>query len=191
MQDGEKPVWILHVDGSSTSGGSGVGLVLQGPHNAKISYVLKFSFDVSNNEAEYEAEYEALVAGLKFVKDIGAEKIEILSDSMLIVQQLKGEYEAKDDGMIKYLQVVRSLVSEFQYWNITKVPRSENSETDRLAKYATVAIPNPEKFEDRIFVEFLPTKSTDRKLPKSCQLKQFFRVMLQKAPVPKQIGLTG
>ena len=117
---------------------------------------MKFGFDASNNEAEYEA----LVAGLKLAKDIGAEKIEILSDSMLVVQQLKGEYEAKDDGMIKYLHVVRSLVSEFKYWNITKVPRSENSEADRLAKYASVAIPNPGKFEDRIFVAFLPTKST-------------------------------
>ena len=97
------------MDGSSTSGGSGAGLVLQGPHNAKISYALKFGFDVSNNEAEYEA----LIAGLKLAKDIGADNIEILSNSMLVVQQLKGEYEAKDDGMIKYLQVVRSLVSEF------------------------------------------------------------------------------
>ena len=66
--------------------------------------------------------------------------------------------------MIKYLQVVWSLVSKFQYWNITKVPRSENLEADRLTKYASVAIPNPEKFEDRIFVEFLPIKSTDFKV---------------------------
>ena len=94
------------MDGSSTLGGSGAGLVLQGPHNTKVSYALKFGFDASNNEAEYEA----LVAGLKLAKDIGADNIEILSNSMLVVQ-----HEAKDDGMIKYLQVVRSLVSEFQY----------------------------------------------------------------------------
>ena len=35
-QDGEKPVWILHVDGSSTFGGSGAGLVLKGPHETKV-----------------------------------------------------------------------------------------------------------------------------------------------------------
>ena len=45
-----------------------------------------------------------------------------------------------------------------------KVPRSENSKVDRLAKYASVAIPNPKKFEERIFVEFLPMKSTDLKI---------------------------
>ena len=146
--------------GSSTSGGSGVGLVLQGPHETKISYALKFGFKVSNNEAKYEA----LVAGLKLAKDIEVERIEILSDSMLVVQQLKGEYQAKDEGMIKYLQVIWSLVSKFIYWNITKVPKSENSEADRLAKYALVTIPNLEKFEERIFVEFLPKKSTDLKV---------------------------
>ena len=90
------------MDGLSTSGGSGAGLVLQGPHETKVSYALKFGFEVSNNEAEYEA----LVAGLKLAKDIEVERIEILSDSMLVVQQLKREYEAKDEGMIKYLQVV-------------------------------------------------------------------------------------
>ena len=47
----------------------------------KISYALKFGFDASNNEAEYEA----LVASLKLAKDIGAEKVEILSDSILAV----------------------------------------------------------------------------------------------------------
>ena len=90
-QNGKKLVQIFHVDGSSTFGESRVGLVLQGLHNAKISYALKFGFDASNNEAEYEV----LVACLKLARDIKAEKIEILSNSMLLVQQLKGEYEAR------------------------------------------------------------------------------------------------
>ena len=113
-EDKERPVWLLHVDGSSTVGGSGAGLVLrgpQGPSEAKISYALKFGFQASNNEAEYEA----LIVGLKLAKDVGAEKLEIYSDSMLVVQQLKGEYDAKDEGMIQYLKVVRCLVSDFLY----------------------------------------------------------------------------
>ena len=84
QQDKERPVWLLHVDGSSTAGGGGARLVLYGPQSpnkAKISYALKFGFAASNNEAEYEA----LIAGLKLAKDVGAEKIEIFSDSMLVV----------------------------------------------------------------------------------------------------------
>ena len=90
------------MDGSSTSGESGDSPVLQGPLETKVSYALKFGFEASNNEVEYEA----LVARLKLAKDIGVERIENLSDSMLVVQQLKGEYKAKVEGIIKYLQVV-------------------------------------------------------------------------------------
>ena len=61
---------------------------------------------------------------------------------------MKSEYEVKDEGMITYPQVFRSLVSDFLYWNITKVSRSENLETDRLEKYASIAVPNPERFEE-------------------------------------------
>ena len=66
-------------------GGNGAELVLwgpQGPNETKISYALKFGFAASNNKAGYEA----LIAGLKLAKDVGAEWIEIFSDSMLVVQ---------------------------------------------------------------------------------------------------------
>ena len=80
---------------------------------------------------------------------------------MLVIQQLKGEYDAKDEGMIQYLRVVRCLVSDFLYWNITKILRTENTEADRLSKYASIAIPNPEKIDERVFVEFLPSKTIE------------------------------
>ena len=57
-------------------------MVLRGPHRAKISYALKFGFRASNNEAKYEA----LVAALKVARHVGTEKIQIFSDSMLVVQ---------------------------------------------------------------------------------------------------------
>jgi len=99
---GDIPEWTLQVDGSSTRSGSGAGLVLTGPHGAKVLYALKFGFKASNNEAEYEA----LIAGLKIAKDIGARRLRALSDSMLVVQQVRGDFETKGDMMIKYLQVV-------------------------------------------------------------------------------------
>ena len=83
---------------------------------------------------------------------------------MLVVQQLKGEYNAKDEGMIQYLKVVRSLVLDFLYWNINKIPRAVNSEADRLSKYASIAILNPDNVDEKVFVEFLPLKSTDMKM---------------------------
>ena len=73
--------------------------MLVGPHGAKVLYALKFGFEASNNEAEYEA----LIAGLKLARDIGAKRIKALSDSMLVVQQVRGEYETKGESMTIYL----------------------------------------------------------------------------------------
>ena len=107
--EGEDPEWVLHVDGSSTRAGSGIGLVLVGPYGAKVLYALKFGFEASNNEAEYEV----LITGLKLARDIGARRVRALLDSMLVVQQVQGEYEIKGENMMRYLEVVRCLLQEF------------------------------------------------------------------------------
>ena len=62
--------------------------------------------------------------------------------------------------MSKYLQDVKNLVGEFPSWSITKIPRAENSKAHRLSEYASVAIPNPKMDKEKIFVEYLPDKST-------------------------------
>ncbi|KAI5324012.1 hypothetical protein L3X38_033085 [Prunus dulcis] len=59
--DTSTPVWGLHVDGSANQQGCGAGLVLTTPDGLKIEYALRFDFRTSNNEAEYEA----LLAGLR------------------------------------------------------------------------------------------------------------------------------
>ena len=135
--NGDVPKWVLYVDGSSTKSGSGVRLVLTGPHGAKILCALKFAFKANNNEAEYEA----LIAGLRIAKDIGAQRIRVLSNSILVVQQVRGDFETKGDMMVRYLEVVRRLLLEFVSWRIDKIPREENVEADRLSKFASKTMP--------------------------------------------------
>ncbi|GJS76873.1 reverse transcriptase domain-containing protein [Tanacetum coccineum] len=60
-------LWTLFTDGSSCVDGSGAGLILTNPKGAEFTYPLRFRFDVTNNEAEYEA----LIAGLRIAKQIG------------------------------------------------------------------------------------------------------------------------
>ncbi|KAL0313980.1 UNVERIFIED_CONTAM: hypothetical protein Sangu_2242400 [Sesamum angustifolium] len=60
--------WKLFIDGSSTLQGSGAGVILETPQGDKIQYALRFSFDASNNEAEYEA----LLAGVRLAQAAGA-----------------------------------------------------------------------------------------------------------------------
>ncbi|KAL6279205.1 hypothetical protein ACE6H2_016086 [Prunus campanulata] len=71
--------------------GLGAGLVLKAPDQRTIEYAIRFQFQASNNEAEYEA----LLAGLRLAKEIGAQQLRICSDSQLVVNQILTEFEAK------------------------------------------------------------------------------------------------
>ncbi|KAL0407796.1 UNVERIFIED_CONTAM: hypothetical protein Sradi_1714000 [Sesamum radiatum] len=58
--------WLLHVDGSSTAQGSGAGIVITTPQG-NLEFAIKFHFKASNNEAEYEA----LVIGMRMAHETG------------------------------------------------------------------------------------------------------------------------
>lgn len=85
-------------------------------------YAVKFAFAASNNESEYEA----LILGLQLCKVAGANDVQAHCDSQLIVSQIRGEYEAKEDSMKMYLTKVKSLISDFLNFDIQHIPRSEN-----------------------------------------------------------------
>ena len=91
--------WNLHVDGSLNSKGSCAGIILETPKGAKIKQCLRFDFKATNNQAEYEA----VIAGILLAKDLEVQDLLIHSDSQLVVSQLNGDYQAKDDQMQKYL----------------------------------------------------------------------------------------
>ncbi|KAL0416311.1 UNVERIFIED_CONTAM: hypothetical protein Slati_3463000 [Sesamum latifolium] len=91
--------WLLHVDGSSTIQGSGAGIVIRSPQGEDLEFAIKFGFKASNNEAEYEA----LVIGMRMAHEAGARHLLAYSDSQLIVKQVEGAYEAKEENMIQYL----------------------------------------------------------------------------------------
>ncbi|KAM1658613.1 hypothetical protein ACFXTN_042755 [Malus domestica] len=93
------PTWSLYVDGSSNQQGCGAGLVLMTPDKVAIEYVLCFKFKASNNEAEYEA----LLAGLRLAKHLRVKRIDIFSDSQLVVNQVTNNFDAKDSSMTAYL----------------------------------------------------------------------------------------
>ncbi|XP_074570542.1 uncharacterized protein LOC141827199 [Curcuma longa] len=110
-------VWKVFVDGSSTKGGSGVGVVLSSPHGDTLQLAVKLHFRATNNEAEYEA----VLAGLQAARHLGAQRVIIHSDSQLVDQQTK----------------VEKLKSEFQEVTLQKIPRTDNQRADDLAKLAS------------------------------------------------------
>nr|GEV05656.1 retrotransposon protein, putative, Ty3-gypsy subclass [Tanacetum cinerariifolium] len=75
------------------------GLHLFKPSNGvEFTYALRFQFAASNNEAEYEA----LIAGLQIVMQMGVKNVQANVDSKLVANQVLGTYVAKEDNMIKY-----------------------------------------------------------------------------------------
>ena len=84
---------------------------------------------------------------------------------MLVVQQVKGEYEMNGENMTKYPIVVRALITEFPSWSINKIPRAENVEADKLSKFTSITIPKlePKDREKKVLVEYLLKPSTQKK----------------------------
>src|SRR4051812_26430128 len=76
--------WTMFFDGSKRQQGAGAGVVLVSPKGMKLRYVLQLNFsNASNNEAEYEA----LLHGMRMAKTCGATRLAIYDDSNLVVQQ--------------------------------------------------------------------------------------------------------
>ncbi|KAG7591503.1 Integrase catalytic core [Arabidopsis thaliana x Arabidopsis arenosa] len=134
MEDKENEgPWILHVDGASSKQGSGIGIRLQSPYGEVIEQSFRLAFNASNNEAEYES----LLAGLRLAIGIGITKLRTFCDSQLVANQFSGDYEAKDSRMEAYLAQVQLLSKKFQSFELTRIPRGENSAADALAALAS------------------------------------------------------
>ena len=104
--DAGEDKWEMSVDESFSSQGSGAGVVLNNGEGEEVLLALRFSFEATNNEAEYEA----ILAGLRLCMVMGIQNVIIRSDSQLAVQQLKGEFQARVPGMVAYLSEVKRLL---------------------------------------------------------------------------------
>jgi ribonuclease HI len=131
----EKPdeEWEIEIDGSSVKGAGGVGIVFKTPEGHLLKHSTRLQYPTTNNEAEYEA----LLTGLRIAKELGANRLKIRSDSQLIVGQVNGEYEAREDRMTKYLKLVRNAMKWFDEVMLVQIPREQNTEADALAKLAS------------------------------------------------------
>ena len=137
-QNAEKKCWALYVDGAANSRGSGLGIVLISPEGELLEQAVRLGFGASNNEAKYEA----LLHGLRAAKRLGADPLTIHCDSQLIVNQLVGEYMAKNERMVAYLELAKNLLKGFHEFNIERVGREHNGHADSLAGLASSVAPD-------------------------------------------------
>lgn len=125
--------WELYVDGSSCTISSRAGLVLLSLEGIELQYALRFNFPTTNNVTEYEA--RLLV--LWMAKHLGATSVRAYSDSMLFGNQVKGEFEAHELTMIKYLEKAKATTMEFTLFKMVHIPREESVRADTLSCLAS------------------------------------------------------
>jgi len=126
----QEQTWVLFVYGSSDKRNVGAGIVIEGPGDLTVDHSLQFKFKASNNQAEYEA----LIAGLRLTKDLGTRRLKCNTDSRLVVAQVQGEYQVKDDLLLQYYHKVVEAMKEFEEVTVHHIPRAENTRADRLSK---------------------------------------------------------
>ena len=131
MEDSKK--WVVHVNDLSTQHTRGIGVVLQSSKGDKLKHKVCLQYQTTNNEVEYEAIFK----GLELARSVEAKLILVLGDSQLVIGQINGTYEAKEERMKKYLNRVIRLVKRFKEADFVQILREENVETDTLAKEAS------------------------------------------------------
>ncbi|VFQ63990.1 unnamed protein product [Cuscuta campestris] len=150
----EKDWWVMSIDGSSGSRSCGAGIVLITPEKFRIYYAIRFQFRVSNNEAEYEA----LINGLKILSKMGVSRVQVYSDSRLVVGQITGEFGAKEERMKRYRDLTLEMLGRFEF-KLEHIPRAQNAEADVLSK---LSAESPEYISKLAIVEELATPSLNR-----------------------------
>jgi len=125
---------ILYTDGASRGnpGLAGAGFLVLDENDALLDEGRTFLGERTNNEAEYDA----LIAGLKLARGLGCLEVEVRADSQLMVRQLTGQYRVKNKRLIPLVLEVKKVAAAFGRVSYHHVPRAENARADKLANQA-------------------------------------------------------
>jgi ribonuclease HI len=126
----EASQWELFPDGSVCSKGQGVGCVIVAPNGALVDLSVILEFASTNNEAEYEV----LLCGLEYLRDIGVKRVSAYGDSKLVVQEMRGESQCLDGILNSYLAECLDIVRMLQNFRIDHIPGLEKSKADALVQ---------------------------------------------------------
>jgi ribonuclease HI len=129
--------YVLSVDGASRGnpGPAAYGVVVRDAEGAVVAELSERIGDATNNVAEYAG----LICGLIECLSLGGREVTIHSDSELMIRQLEGAYKVKSANLQPYHTLATRLLAKFDRVRLVRVPRSQNTEADRLANAALSA----------------------------------------------------
>ncbi|KAK3022920.1 hypothetical protein RJ639_046464 [Escallonia herrerae] len=122
--------WNLYVDSSSAVGSSGTGIILISPEGIRLAHAFK------------------------------VDSLSVYSDSQLVVNHVLGDYEARDERMAQYLELVKTSTVKFKNFTIHQIPRDQNTQTDTLSRLASAEATDVQR---SVYLEFLKDRSISSK----------------------------
>jgi ribonuclease HI len=122
--------WVMDFDGSLKLEGAGAGVLLTSPTGEQLKYVLQIFWKVSNNEAEYEA----LLHGLRLAASLGIKRLLVYSDSAAVINQVNKSWNRNKENMDAYCLEARKLENKFYGLEFHHVVRDNNVAADVLSK---------------------------------------------------------
>ncbi|XP_074347173.1 uncharacterized protein LOC141686005 [Apium graveolens] len=128
LEEFPHPWWTLHVDGAVNNGEAGAGIVLVSPEGHHLMSAIHFKFYAMNNDAEYEA----LINGLKIALEMGVQNLIAKCDTELVVIQVNGGFQARGPQTELYLRCTQRLIRKFKEVRLECVPREKKRNADAL-----------------------------------------------------------
>jgi ribonuclease HI len=124
----------VNVDGGARGnpGPAAIGVVVRNDDGAIVEAVGETIGRTTNNVAEYRA----LLRGIELASAHGADEVELIGDSELIVRQIEGRYKVKHADMKELHAKAKKRLAGFDSWSIRHVKRAQNADADKLVNEA-------------------------------------------------------
>ncbi len=125
---------IAHSDGGARGnpGPAGYGVVIKDQTGRKVAALSEYLGHQTNNFAEYQG----LIAALEYALQHGPKALKVISDSELLVRQIKGIYKVKNPTLQDLHARAKELIRQLDWFSIGHALREHNQEADRLANEA-------------------------------------------------------
>ncbi len=125
---------VAHSDGGARGnpGPAGYGVVIQDQSGRKVAHLSEYLGHQTNNFAEYQG----LIAALEYALQYGPKALKLISDSELLVRQIKGIYKVKNAMLQDLHGRAKELIAQLDWFSIGHALREQNQDADRLANEA-------------------------------------------------------
>ncbi|XP_074357618.1 uncharacterized protein LOC141697234 [Apium graveolens] len=173
-KDASSGSWTLKVDGSSTSERSGARLILKSPEGFTIQTAISFGFPATNNQAEYEA----LIAGLKLSRTLRFQDLKIYSDSQIVICREENE---EADILSKLVRFEELLKPSIESGEILEIESNQNWMTPFINYLEKGELP-----EDKGKAQRLKAKATKFFLEKGLLYRKTFSSPILKCVGPEE-----